>query len=454
MNFLNHTKSLCQQCQRVIPAKVFEKEGKIFIESKCPIHGKVIADHVWDDLEIYKGLSEVKTAEGNAEQIVVDVTKKCNLNCKICFASANEYEGNSLKKSTLNQTKAYRRVFLSGGEPTVREDLPQMIKICSKNKQRPILFTNGVKLADNAYLKRLIKAGLRSVLLQLDSLNDKSCEYIRGRKLVKIKIRALENLNKCNIPVSVWTVAVKDKNLDELRELHKFLMGFPSVKTISAIPIWRIGRYDKADFVPPSEIIQKLSTIYGLKKSDFIATTKFVCNLDRLRNLIKKNRGRLFGVCMLKALVLKNGRNYISITNCFELDKVSRRLDKLSKSKNFYLSFIGFLAYFLKDQILLNFVRNPSFRLLVGRCLLNIKYLFINKSLLNPFTFITVGIFPNKKNIDLKFIENCNSFAFGNDDYAIRPACLHYIENERKNIYKNISKLKTQSSKKVVSHKL
>jgi len=436
MKIIAETKSICEICNRVIPAHVVEKDGKTFINKECSEHGKSTHEHVWDDPEIYKGLSKITVLERSAAQIIVDTTRKCNLNCLICFANANQYKGNEFKQKDLDRLKDYQLIFLSGGEPTVRKDLDQLIKRCVKNGQKPVLFTNGVKLTNKKYLKKLHRAGLRSVLFQFDSLDDNDCQYVRGKKLVKEKIKALKNLNDFKIPVSIWSVIMKNRNLKDIEKLHRFVLKYPCVKTVSAIPIWQIGRYNPDDFLPPSTIIKKLCKIYGVQKSDFISTTRLLCNLDRFLSLLNSQRGRLFGVCMIKLLLFKHKDKYIPITKVLDVNGINKRIENIcQKPQGKITSIIFFLIYLFINQGIVNFFKNKYFRRVVSKPLANSRHIFTAKLLTNPFFFVTVGIFPNNRNIDLKFIEPCNSYALSCDDYSVRPACLHYINFEKKSKY-------------------
>jgi MoaA/NifB/PqqE/SkfB family radical SAM enzyme len=433
MNILARTKSICGECGRLIPAEVFEKNKRIFIITHCSKHGDVISDHVWDDPEIYKGLKKIRMSSGKAMQVIVDVTNKCNLNCRVCFARANEHQNLDMKMINLDLLKDYRQIFLSGGEPTTREDLPEIMLRCIRNGQKPILFTNGVKLANIAYLKKLKKSGLRSVLLQFDTLNDENSKYIRGNKLVEIKKKALKNLAALNIPTSVWTVVVKGKNDKDLAAIHRYVLSHPNIKTVSAIPIWRVGRYNEDDFVPPSSIIEELGKIYGIDKQEFVDTTEFVCNIDRLQSIFAKKRGKLFTVCMIKALVFETKGEQVSFGQVFNLPEINRRINQIFNEKSKTVAIIKFIGYFITREVIINYFKNKYLRKVAWRSLFNLRFLLIKRYLLlNPFRFITVGIFPNKNNIDRDFLRACNTYSLTLDDYSLKPACLHYIEQDRK----------------------
>ncbi|MBM3256158.1 MAG: radical SAM protein [Candidatus Moranbacteria bacterium] len=434
MKVVNKTTSICHKCQKAIPARVFIKQGRVWIESDCPEHGKTVSDHVWDDPEIYRGLRSIKLAPNRGTQTLVDITNKCNLNCKICFARANEYKGDKFKKEYLDELLDHDRIFISGGEPTVREDLPDILRRCVRNGQKPVLFSNGIKLADYAYARKLKEAGLRSVLLQLDTLREEDCDYIRGRKLVRVKIKALRNLCKLNIPVSVWVVVVRNRNLKDLKEIYNFVFRFPNVKTVSAIPIWRIGRYDKNDFVPPSEILKELERNYpGLDKREFIETTRLMCNIDRFFIHFGWKRGRIFGACMIKSLVFDYKGHCLPLGRIFNLKFVNSSIEKILSGRKQRWCLIGPVSKLLFWQGIVNSIRNRYFRAVLGQLAFNLRHLFTKKYLLvSPFRFITVGIYPSPQNIDLDFIKACNTYALDNKDHQLRPACLHYINKEKK----------------------
>ena len=43
------TQSLCPECKKVVPARIFESEGKVLMEKTCPEHGKV-TDVYWSNV--------------------------------------------------------------------------------------------------------------------------------------------------------------------------------------------------------------------------------------------------------------------------------------------------------------------------------------------------------------------------------------------------------------------
>ncbi|HIE33540.1 MAG TPA: radical SAM protein, partial [Candidatus Altiarchaeales archaeon] len=188
---LKKTESLCPRCMEKIPARLVDREGKVIIKKNCPEHGD-FEDIYWGNTEgynrvmryLHEGTSienpRTKRDKGcpydcglcnehKSHTIlgIIDVTNRCNLNCPICFANANStglvYEPSleqirkmleNLRKNRPIKSFAFQ---FSGGEPTIRNDLPEMIKIAKEMGFSYIMVdTNGIKIAeDRKYIKVL-----------------------------------------------------------------------------------------------------------------------------------------------------------------------------------------------------------------------------------------------------------------------------------------------------------
>ncbi len=118
---------------------------------------------------------------------IIDVTNRCNMRCPVCFANAGAagyvYEPtidqidrmlDTAKK--VNFPKGIHALQLSGGEPTVREDLPEIVRVVRRHGINHIeVNTNGLKVGDPEagadYLRTLIDAGVSTLYLQFDGLD-------------------------------------------------------------------------------------------------------------------------------------------------------------------------------------------------------------------------------------------------------------------------------------------
>lgn len=422
---INKTQSICNECFKPVPAEIICRNSRILIRKKCQQHGQSEEFHVWDDPEMYAILSKINTINSSSAQVTVALTYKCNLSCPVCYAKANENNTKDFKIKDLDEISLYEKVYLTGGEPTIRKDLEKIIFLLKKRNKSINLLTNGVKLADKDYLESLKKAGLSSVTFQYDTINERDCEYIRGENLNKIKHKALDNLNKSDIPVLLYAVILKN-NISNIKEIIKFGFSHTCVRVIGLNPLWKIGRFSEKDFVPSSKIIDRVCKKTGVKKTDWAESTALLCNIDKFLSFFY-DRKRYYSKCMMKCLLLVDNNSYIPVTRVFNVKKINRIIESAYNKQSLF-RIIVFIIYFLFDQIIINFVTNKYFRIYVVQTVRNLPFLFKNKfALFIPFRQISLAIFPTLENLDFNFIKDCNFKAISSDDFSMRPACIHRI---------------------------
>lgn len=168
-------------------------------------------------------------------------------------------------------------IQLSGGEPSVRDDLEDIIRL---GKEKGFTFfqlnTNGIRLAKEAdYAARLKAAGLNCVFLQFDGMRENAYEILRGRKMLDIKKQAIENCKKANLGVVLVPVIAKGVNEDQVGEILEFaLKQMPAVRGVHFQPLSFFGRYEpgkeKDRFTLP-QLLQAIEAQTGgkMKIGDF-----------------------------------------------------------------------------------------------------------------------------------------------------------------------------------------
>ena len=156
---------------------------------------------------------------------LVEVTERCNLCCPVCFADSG---GNTPDPDLETLRRMFSRIMdrtggcnlqLSGGEPTVREDLLDIVRAAGKAGFSFVqLNSNGLALAREPELAHLLKdAGLSSVFLQFDGVTDAVFRRLRGRDLLEVKCRAVENLAAAGLGVVLVLIIGHGMNLEERR---------------------------------------------------------------------------------------------------------------------------------------------------------------------------------------------------------------------------------------------
>lgn len=271
---IRRTRSICPECMNTIDATIYvdPKTNWVMMRKTCKEHGE-FKDKLSIDPEEYtwaetftdelgstidnstkpdytiSGIKEINEGCPNdcglcqnhqsAPNIaLIDVTNRCNLTCPICFANASAK--GYIVEPTFDQVVQIMEHFrsmkpippvllqLSGGEPTVRDDLPDIIrKGVELGFIEVMVTTNGVRFGKSPeFMKKCMDAGMKAVYLQFDSTDEPEVwKKIRGVNLWPLKKKVLENARKIGFfgIVLVPTVAkgVNDHQVGPIMDFAK-----------------------------------------------------------------------------------------------------------------------------------------------------------------------------------------------------------------------------------------
>ncbi|KPV63774.1 MAG: molybdenum cofactor biosynthesis protein A [Candidatus Bathyarchaeota archaeon BA1] len=280
MEVIKETKSICPECLKVLSAIVFEKDNKVYMRKECPEHGE-FQDVYWSDYEQYEraeqfrhegdGLRNPRTQskqgcpydcgicpqhKSHTALAIIDVSNRCNLRCPVCFATAGTtgYVYEPSKKEIWEMLENLRRndpvpataLQYSGGEPTIREDLLDLIRMAKEVGFRHVeVNTNGLRLAQSVdYCRGLMEAGLSTVYLQFDGVTSDVYQFTRGCDLLDIKLKAIENCRKAGVDSIVLVVTlVKGVNDHQIGDIIRFaIQNFDVVRCVNVQPVSLCGR--------------------------------------------------------------------------------------------------------------------------------------------------------------------------------------------------------------------
>jgi cyclic pyranopterin phosphate synthase len=206
----------------------------------------------------------------------ISVTDRCNLRCVYCMPA----EGMPwLAKSdllTYEELTRFSRVCLTlgvtgirltGGEPTVRADLPVLVRML--NDLAPdldlSLTTNGLKLT--AMAEELRAAGLKRVNVSLDTLDPKRFHQIARRDRFHEVIAGLEAARRAGLsPIKVNAVLMKDFNEDEVVPLACWARenGY-ELRFIEWMPLDFGHTWERWKLVPADQILERLNAAFPLE---------------------------------------------------------------------------------------------------------------------------------------------------------------------------------------------
>jgi uncharacterized radical SAM superfamily Fe-S cluster-containing enzyme len=178
---LADTESVCPVCLRTLPAQRVLEGDDIHLVKHCPEHGR-FNTVVWRGHASYlrwqaRGsraatppVTQTAVRHGCPHDcglcpdhrqhsccVLLEVTPRCNLRCPVCFAGSGAQGADPTLAdidSWLDRLRAHGspvNIQLSGGEPTLRDDLPEIVR---RTRARGFDFvqvnTNGIRLAKEA----------------------------------------------------------------------------------------------------------------------------------------------------------------------------------------------------------------------------------------------------------------------------------------------------------------
>ncbi|WP_290920072.1 radical SAM (seleno)protein TrsS [Halodesulfovibrio sp.] len=313
---ISHTESVCPQCLQRIPAMRVTKGDETRLVKHCPQHG-AFSTPVWRSTHpsttftdwlrpkipstpptistsVDKGCPfDCGLCEEHRQHscmALIEVTWRCNLSCPVCFASAdNKYKATTpadpskeeliaLLETTMQTTGGCNLQF-SGGEPTIRDDLPELVA-AAKAIGFPFvqINTNGVRAAhDPEYVKRLAQAGADSVFLQFDGLHESTWKAFRNADLRDIKNKAIAAFEEAGIGIVLVPVISPVINKNEIGDIIRFAIDHaPAVRGVHFQPISYFGRYPVAPADNERITLPELAEELEKQTDHLVATGDFV----------------------------------------------------------------------------------------------------------------------------------------------------------------------------------
>jgi cyclic pyranopterin phosphate synthase len=206
----------------------------------------------------------------------ISVTDRCNLRCLYCMPPEGVPQMSHSEILSYEEIRAVvqaaaelgiNKIRLTGGEPLIRADFPELIKILSQIEgiQELSLTTNGILLKNHALGLR--QAGLSRINVSLDTLKPDKFQYITRLGRLKDVLEGIETAKEAGFkPVKINTVVMRNINDDEILDFARMTYedGW-HVRFIEVMPF-----KGAAEFVPSHELRQHIGLLGKLEPCELI----------------------------------------------------------------------------------------------------------------------------------------------------------------------------------------
>jgi uncharacterized radical SAM superfamily Fe-S cluster-containing enzyme len=309
--FPYETTSLCKVCKAALVARVSEREGEVWLEKTCKLHGfqevRLSTDarwyaetratrHAYAAPAVFPksvergcpfdcGMCNEHVARTRLP--VVTITSACNLDCPICYVhNKNEGAYNMSLVDFRRALTALRReqgeldiVNLTGGEPTLHPQLLDMLALAKdEGVHRVTVCSNGIKLVrDRAFSESLAKLGAR-IALSFDTFDERADVAMQGAKMLDIKLAAVELCDELGLDVTLIPVVTRGYNDHELGKIVDYAIDHPSIRHVELHTMTYTGQsggsFDRSGRISMVEVLDAIraQTNGLLSREDFVTS--------------------------------------------------------------------------------------------------------------------------------------------------------------------------------------
>jgi molybdenum cofactor biosynthesis enzyme MoaA len=213
---------------------------------------------------------EVEPEQSRFYTIGVDVTHRCNMECANCYSPIRNLPDVSKEDLIKFFSRLGRKteVRLTGGEPTLRSDLPELIRAINQHGHRAAIMTNGLRLADREYAQSLFDAGLKFVCISVNGADDDTVyKKTDGIACAEKKMRALQNCADIGFFLNMNCILIKGVNEHIPARLNQVLRDMKVNGVLRFRNIGKLGRYMQQDNFTFDEMIGLVTKAFGVDRA-------------------------------------------------------------------------------------------------------------------------------------------------------------------------------------------
>ena len=200
----------------------------------------------------------------------LSVTDRCNLRCAYCMPEEEYGWLKSAESLALEELSTLvdrfvavgvRKVRITGGEPLVRRDLPELIRQLSDKPLDELAMTsNGLLLRQ--FAGALYDAGLRQLTVSLDTLSRQKFARLTRRDQLHAVLDGISAAKDCGFTLKLDTVLMRGVNDDELDALLDFARRHDAeIRFIEYMDVGGATRWSMEQVVPARDLRLRLAPL-------------------------------------------------------------------------------------------------------------------------------------------------------------------------------------------------
>lgn len=199
----------------------------------------------------------------------ISLLEKCNLRCTYCMPADGIALSPKASLMTAEEIFALARTFvengvdkirLTGGEPLLRKDFPEIISKLSTLKTSLSITTNGIVI--DRHIDALKQANIKKINLSLDTLVASKFHSVTLRDQFEKVISNFHLLLNHDFTVKVNVVLMKGFNDNEIIDFIKLTQFLPiSIRFIEFMP-FAGNEWDRSKMVSQNEILSQVGTVF------------------------------------------------------------------------------------------------------------------------------------------------------------------------------------------------
>jgi molybdenum cofactor biosynthesis protein A, bacterial len=202
----------------------------------------------------------------------ISLTDNCNLRCFYCMPEEEYAFTPHAKLMQVDEIGKLAKLFadhgvtkirLTGGEPLVRKDAPEIIRSLSKLPVELTMTTNGIRIDD--MLPQIVDAGFSSINISLDTLQPDKFFRITRRDYFDRVRRNIELLLEKQVQTKLNVVVMKGLNDDEILDFVELTRLYPiEVRFIEFMP-FSGNRWSSNQVLTLNEILDRIGSAYDIE---------------------------------------------------------------------------------------------------------------------------------------------------------------------------------------------